>query len=132
MIGTWLSADSTHISRSFMRKKLWITALLNILISAALAQGPAAYPVGGHVGSDTRAFTFGWAFSVSTRITVTGLSYLDATGRGLREPHTVGIFSASGGSLLVTAIVPAGAGAPLENGFRVAPASFVLDPGTYV
>jgi uncharacterized protein (TIGR03437 family) len=63
---------------------------------------------------------------------VTGLSYLDATGHGLREPHTVGIFSSSGGAPLVTAIVPSGAGTRFLNGFRVVPASLVLNPGTYV
>jgi uncharacterized protein (TIGR03437 family) len=115
-----------------MRKILWVIVFLNILVSEGLGQGVAAYPLGGHVGSDARAFTFGWAFSVSTRITVTGLSYLDATSHGLQEPHMVGIFSTTGGTPLVSAIVPAGAGVKFQNGFRVVPTSYVLNPGTYV
>ena len=108
--------------------------VLPLLIASAgmAADAVAVLPVGGDSGTDQRPFVIGWEFSVSTPTVVTGLSYLDATGRGLAESHMVGIFNALDGSLLVSATVPAGAAGKFVDGFRVTPVSYNLAPGTYV
>jgi uncharacterized protein (TIGR03437 family) len=108
--------------------------VLPVLLSASCiaADANAVVPVGGDSGTDTRPFVIGWAFSVASPTTVTGLSYLDATGQGLRESHVVGIFDASDGSLLVSATVAAGASTTLVDGFRVARVTYNLAPGTYI
>ena len=93
----------------------------------------ATVPVGGTANrTDSLPYMLGWKFSVSAPLTVTALAYLDPTGQGLGEPHQVGIFDAGTGNLLVSATVPAGAATKSVNGFRVAPVSVSLPPGTYV
>ena len=126
---SWSNRDNVNES---MRKLLQFILLTGVCVSSCLAEGVAAYPIGGSVGADPRAFTIGWEFSVSTRITVSALAFLDVTGHGLNVPHTVGIFASGGGAPLVSAVVPAGAGVRFQNGFRVVPVNYVLTPGTYV
>jgi uncharacterized protein (TIGR03437 family) len=91
----------------------------------------AGSPVSASAGSDTRAFVVGWKFQVNTAVSVSALAYLDATGAGLAEAHTVGIFN-EGGTLLVSATVPAGPNVGYQNGFRLAEVTFTLQPGIYV
>lgn len=92
----------------------------------------AAVPIDGVAGSDSRPFVVGWEFSVLSPVTVTGLTYLDATAAGLAESHMVGIFDSGTGALLVSGSVPQGTSTPYQNGFRVFPVNYSLQPGKYV
>jgi len=70
-------------------------------------------------GSDN---VWGWDFSLSTNVFVTDLGIWDGSsgtgvGDGLVEAHTVSIWT-SGGTLVTSAIVPAGAGGTLVDDFR--------------
>jgi uncharacterized protein (TIGR03437 family) len=107
--------------------------VLAFLAAATLCEGGtlAGSPVSASAGSDTRSFVIGWKFQVSSPVTVSALAYLDSTGAGLAEAHTVGIFN-EGGNLLVSATVPAGPNVTYQNGFRLAVVSFTLQPGIYV
>ncbi|HEY3823321.1 MAG TPA: IPT/TIG domain-containing protein [Bryobacteraceae bacterium] len=103
-----------------------------VFIETCVAQSIAIVPTGGASGTDARPFVIGYEFSVSAQTIVTGLAYLDAGGAGLNEPHMVGIFNSSDGSLLTSTTVPVGTGAGLVNGFRVVPVNYPLAPGNYV
>lgn len=110
-----------------------LNLILPVVIAATCwADAVAISPTGGEAGTDDRPFVIGFQFSVSTPINVNGLAYLDPTGAGLAEAHTVGIFNSSNGSLLVSASIPAGSSTRAVNGFRVVPVSYQLSPGTYV
>jgi uncharacterized protein (TIGR03437 family) len=109
-----------------------IVALSILVIRICVAQSIAIVPDGGRSGTDARPFVIGYEFSVSVPTTVTGLGYLDASAAGLNESHMVGIFKASDGTMLLSTNVPAGAGAPFVDGFRISPVSYPLVPGTYV
>ncbi|MBT9588006.1 hypothetical protein IV102_32015 [bacterium] len=71
------------------------------------------------------ALTAGWQFTTNSAVTVTDLGFFDDSQNGLAQAHDVGIFSAAG-ALLVSAIVPAGVGAPLINQFRYSPVAPTL------
>lgn len=88
-------------------------------------------PSGGLNGIPGLDYILGWEFSVSSSVTLNNLAYFDYNGDGLTTAHWVGIFDMKG-NLLVDAVVPAGTGAALSNGFRLIPISFTLNPGTYV
>jgi len=106
--------------------------LVLMLVSVGLADSIAVTPVGAFAGSDDRDFMIGWEFSVSTPVQITGLAYWDEEEDGLGEAHRVGVFDSATGSLLVDAVVPAGAGAPLLDGYRYTPTSYLLPVGRYV
>ncbi|OJW22004.1 MAG: hypothetical protein BGO49_14565 [Planctomycetales bacterium 71-10] len=95
-------------------------------IAADFTGGPTTI---GHGGNSST--TLGWTFTAESAVRVAALGYFDEAGDGLAEAHEVGIFDA-GGTLLVSATVPSGAGGSLADGFRyVAIAPFVLSAGTY-
>ncbi|MEM7453849.1 MAG: hypothetical protein AAF456_05775 [Planctomycetota bacterium] len=52
--------------------------------------------------------TVGWQFTTTERIQVEALGVMDAGGDGLREAHQVGIWDATGTSLLASATVQSG------------------------
>jgi len=61
--------------------------------------------------------TRGWAFSLSSAVTVTSLGWFDVGSDGLLDAHPVGIWDGAG-NLLLSATVQAGSADPLVNGFR--------------
>lgn len=63
-------------------------------------------------------FTVGWQFTVNSTIDVTNLGVFDDSLNGLVDSHAVGIWD-SAGNLLVTATVPSGTGATLDDQFRM-------------
>ena len=98
---------------------------------AVLISAPALSFTGG-TPVISFATTFGWGFAVNTPLTVTALGVWDLQGDGLVEDHTVGIFTTSGSTPLVSATVPSGAAGTLIDGFRyVSITDTVLSPGTY-
>ena len=63
--------------------------------------------------------TFGWRFQVGAQdITITQLGYWDQYGDGLPAAVDVGMWNDAGDTLLISAMVPAGTAATLEDGFR--------------
>jgi hypothetical protein len=109
---------------------VYLTVLLaSMCVGATLAVTPAAG------GSQNAAWngdvTIGWQFTLSSAVTVNELGFFDADSDGLSDDHPVGIFD-SGGTLLISATVPAGSGATLQDGFRLVPvAPLNLAPGSY-
>jgi len=113
-----------------MTRRILIAALLCSV--AAFADTAAIVPTGVSSGLDSRNFTTGWAFSLSNSISVTALGYFDADADGLLSNHNVGIFT-SGGTLLVSAIVPNGVAGTLNGGYRyIGISPFALGAGSYV
>lgn len=104
---------------------------------AACVSAPQAAPVSAitftTIETSTTAVhsTRGFAFDVTAPgVLATHLSVWDFGGDGLSEAHTVGLWSASG-TLLASALVPAGTAASLLDGFRyVDIADVALDVGT--
>jgi hypothetical protein len=75
--------------------------------------------------------TLGYAFTVSSPISVTSLGLFDFQNDGLAQSHAVTIWTSTGTQLLQVTI-PAGTGVTLTDGFRyVSNAPFLLVPGTY-
>src|SRR5438045_5298396 len=75
--------------------------------------------------------TLGYAFTVSSPISVTSLGLFDFQNDGLAQSHAVTIWTSTGTQLLQLTI-SAGTGATLTDGFRyVSIAPFLLVPGTY-
>ena len=75
--------------------------------------------------------TLGYAFTVSSPISVTSLGLFDFQNNGLAQSHAVTIWTSTGTQLLQITI-PAGTGATLTDGFRyVSTVPFLLVPGTY-
>jgi Domain of unknown function (DUF4082) len=75
--------------------------------------------------------TLGYAFTVSSPVTVTNLGLFDFGNDGLNTSHAVTIWTSTGTQLVQTTI-PAGTGATLTDGFRyVSIAPFQLAAGTY-
>jgi hypothetical protein len=75
--------------------------------------------------------TLGYAFTVSSPISVTSLGLFDFQNDGLAQSHAVTVWTSTGTQLLQVTI-PAGTGATLTDGFRyVSIAPFLLVPGTY-
>lgn len=123
------------IARVKKSRRFVLLRCLLPLLAACVCWGDtvAAYPVGGTANrSDPMPYMLGWEFSVSAPLNITALAYLDASGAGLGEPHMVGVCNATTGALLISATIPAGESTPTLNGFRIAPVSLVLQPGTYV
>ena len=61
--------------------------------------------------------TFGWSFTANSDINVVDLGVFDDSQNGLTDSHQVGIWDSSG-TLLVSATVPSGTGATLDDQFR--------------
>jgi hypothetical protein len=69
---------------------------------------------------------------VYSPFTVNYLAFWDAGSDGFAVSHDVGIYDASGSTLISSATLAAGSGAPLVDGFRLVPVtSFTLGIGTY-
>lgn len=106
-------------------------------LAAACVSSPQAAPVSAItftvIETSTTAVhsTRGYAFDVTAPgLLATHLSVWDFGGDGLSEAHTVGLWSPAG-TLLASALVPAGTAASLQDGFRyVDIADVMLDMGT--
>jgi len=69
--------------------------------------------------STTTTFMTGWDFTVgSSDVTLKRLGYWDESGDGLNASHQVGLWALDG-TLLSSAIVPAGTVAPLDGQWRM-------------
>jgi hypothetical protein len=95
-------------------------------------------------GSDEHLFytngMYGWRFSVSQSVTVTGLGWFDQDRDGLTHAHEVGIWQKPGfPELLTSLIIPAGTNARLDGFWREVdlvnsislPAGYYVVAGTY-
>ncbi|HYR87662.1 MAG TPA: hypothetical protein VE422_26500 [Terriglobia bacterium] len=114
-----------------------------ILVFAGSAQADPITPAlsFGNIKIGTRmdGFDAGWAFSVNSSSLVTALGFIDLStfgfglGTGVTKEMTVTIWT-DAGTLLASAIVPAGTAGTLIDGFRYVNMSSALrlDPGNYV
>jgi len=107
----------------YMRKAkhLLSTAIIVVLSLNALAFASYAAVLtfneatGGSGANQNQSV--GWQFNVLSPITVGDLEWYDPTRNGLSTQHMVGIWN-SGGTLLTSALIPAGAVAGLDGMFR--------------
>jgi hypothetical protein len=92
-------------------KRLTISCFVSCLAlaSPALAQ-PAISFTGGTPTNGFPDRTFGYEFTTNSSITIGSLGYWDMGVDGLLESHEVGIWSADGSTLIVSAVVPGGHG----------------------
>ena len=73
----------------------------------------------------------GWAFTLSSQVSVTQLGLFDFDGNGFDTSHIVAIWTSTG-TLLVQVTIPSGTSGTLINGFRyVSIAPLLLPPGDY-
>ena len=119
-------------------KTLLYTRSLALLILCSATGAQAATVAltgvtGGIYATSGADQLYGWFFDTSQAITVTDLGVHDRNDDGLGQEHEVGVFRVSDQSLLLSALLPAGTGATLVNGWRytsVAPVA--LPAGSYV
>lgn len=79
---------------------------------------------------DGSPWTLGWTFAVHEPVLAYSLGVYDAGQDGLADSTQVGLWLATGGAPLATAIIPAGTAATLDGFFRFVPISpVVLTPG---
>ncbi|MCP9450590.1 MAG: DUF4082 domain-containing protein [Nitrospira sp.] len=79
---------------------------------------------------DGSPWTLGWKFAVHEPVFAHALGVYDSGQDGLADSAQVGLWSATGGEPLATAIIPAGTDATLDGFFRFVPVSpVVLTPG---
>lgn len=106
-------------------------AATQLFAPAVRAQTPAV-SISGASEFGPVTGTYGWAFTLSTTLSVTDLGYFDFGGNGLNEAHQVGIWTNTG-TLIVSATVPSGTTGTLNSGFRyVLVPTTLLAPGDYV
>jgi hypothetical protein len=99
--------------------------------SAAPAQELGTHVSGG-VPYNNGHWSLGYFFDVTSPFTVNYLAFWDDGNDGFAISHDVGIFDATGTTLISSATLAAGSGAPLLEGFRlVAVTPFTLGIGTY-
>jgi hypothetical protein len=109
---------------------------LSLVVGLAAPVAASAQELGtttsGGISGNNAHWSLGYFFEVTDPFTVTHLAFWDVNNDGFSESHDVGIFDATGTSLISSATLAAGSGAPLLDGFRlVAVDPFVLGIGTY-
>jgi hypothetical protein len=99
--------------------------LLLTLLTSSLAPLQAAQSAIEWDGSQAQLFgdtdgpfTLGFQFRAESDMALTALGAFDYLGDGFSTPHTVGVWYLTGGEPIVTATIPAGAGASLDGQFR--------------
>jgi hypothetical protein len=104
-----------------MRSNCIATIVFSILayFSSSASATVILSPVGGFdTINPSGTYVYGWEFDVISDITVDQLAFYDAGQDGLAESHEIGIWDPLG-SLLVSATIGAGGGAPLDGLFRL-------------
>ncbi len=108
-------------------------ALAGVLAFAGLPGSTTAAVIGlTHVDFefDGSPWTLGWKFAVHEPVFAHALGVYDSGQDGLAGSAQIGLWSATGGEPLATAIIPAGTDATLDGFFRFVPVSpVVLTPG---
>lgn len=116
------------------RIKHWLVVVsgsISMLVPPAKADTPA-FAFAGSSTEPPPSFTGtrGWSFfnyRPEGAILITQLGVFDAGGDGLVNSHAIGLWALDG-TLLASATVPAGTGAPLIDGYRYASISPVIIP----
>jgi hypothetical protein len=109
---------------------------LSLVVGLAAPVAASAQELGtttsGGVSGNNGHWSLGYFFEVYSPFEVTHLAFWDVNNDGFTESHDIGLFDATGTTLISSASLGAGAGAPLLDGFRlVAVEPFVLGIGTY-
>lgn len=96
-----------------------VLTLLLLATKSAFAAATAAVSFTGGTFDNTANDTAGFRFTVGySDISVSALGFYDQGANGLSDAHPVAIFDAMTGLSLLSATIPSGVGATLENGFR--------------
>lgn len=110
----------TPYAKKASMKKPFFSA---VILASAMALGPAAQAaVVGVDFSDGILFSVGtfnnvgWSFQVTSSVAVDGLGVFDEVPEGLVNPHTVGLWDASGHLLRQTTVTNAGAAQASASG----------------
>ena len=115
-------AASLHRALSILAGSLLLSpfALAAAAPAQALTLRPALQSITtGTIGGDPSfSGSIGFDFSLSQPYWLTALGFYDELEDGLLSPHMVGIFAPGTQSLLVSATVPDGTSALLQDGFR--------------
>lgn len=117
---------------AFGLKQLVAALVVSLVAGTASAQTSPALTFDPSAGfqASPAGQNIGWRFDVLAPITVDGLGWFDDAGDGLILSHQIGLWN-SAGTLLATATVGSGTGAPLVGQFRtVGVAPLLLDIGT--
>jgi hypothetical protein len=122
-----------------LKKKLAIlSAVLVAFVAALCPLQTRADTIAFNISGGTSFFagedaTAGYVFTLSTPIFVTSLGVFDQGTNGLNALYHVFILTSDGIQQMATAVIPAGTGTTLINGFRYVSIAPVLVPaGTYV
>src|SRR2546429_1752598 len=95
---------------------------LSLAVALAAPVAAPAQELGTHVTGGTpfnnNHWSLGYFFQVYSPFTVTHLAFWDDNQDGFSISHDVGIFSGDGSTLLSSATIAAGTGAPLLEAFR--------------
>lgn len=117
-------------------RAFWSVLAISLVVLLAIlylvSGGPVAFSIsGGSTFSVDQDATLGYAFTVGSPISVTRLGLFDEGSDGLNGVYHVDIMT-SDGQPKAQAVIPAGTGATLINGFRyVSITPVLLYPGTY-
>jgi len=96
---------------------IMVALSLNLLALPAYADGVLTFNEATGGSGTNNNQSVGWQFNVLGSVVVTDLEWYDPTRNGLSTQHMVGIWN-SGGTLLTSAVIPAGAAAGLDGMFR--------------
>ncbi len=122
---------NTAILPGYALRRACAVVIVSTLLSSSVWATVALSFSGGGNGSGGVA-TWGWAFTLSSAVSVTDLGFADFGLDGLNESHKVTIWTDTGTSMAV-GTVPSGSGAPLISAFRYQPITPVILPaGSYV
>lgn len=130
-------------SASFLRPLPW-GLVASVLLGAAVVvpDGARAESAKPYVFPETIATvggdpsfrgTIGYDVTLSQPLILNRLGFWDDFADGLLSSHTVSVFEGGSGALVASAVVPAGSGSLLQDGFRwISLPAIVLSPGRYV
>src|SRR4030095_13839604 len=126
------------VNKILTKKLAILSAVLVAFVAALCPLQTRAYTIAFNISGGTSFFagedaTAGYVFTLSTPIAVTSLGLFDEGSNGLNAFYNVFILTSDGIEQLAHAVIPAGTGTTLINGFRYVSIAPVLVPaGTYV
>jgi len=107
--------------------------IASMLVSTSAFAQTAITFTGGVPTTEFPGRTLGYSFTVNSTISIGQLGFWDQDGDGLTDAHAVGIWDATGATLLASTIIPSGTASPLIDGFRFSNiATLTLGPGEYL
>jgi hypothetical protein len=120
------------MKKAIFVRSLWIAAVVACCPLQTRADAIAlSFTGGSFLGVNATNPVFGWAFALSSQVTVTQLGLFDEGNNGFNTSHMVAIWTSTG-TLLTQVTIPSGTSGTLINGFRyVSIAPLLLTAGGY-